>query len=77
VEDVCRRVCHELESAHDPEVAAATANSPEQLRILLRAGVHDLSVGGGVTLVCAPVGYGKTVLLAEWARRGPLPPRPG
>ncbi|HEU5268123.1 MAG TPA: LuxR C-terminal-related transcriptional regulator [Jatrophihabitans sp.] len=25
---------------------------------------------GGVVLVCAPAGYGKTVLLAEWARRG-------
>ena len=24
----------------------------------------------GLVVVCAPAGYGKTVLLAEWARRG-------
>jgi LuxR family maltose regulon positive regulatory protein len=25
--------------------------------------------GRGLVLVCAPAGYGKTVLLAEWVRR--------
>ncbi len=27
----------------------------------------------GLMLVCAPAGYGKTALLAGWARRGPQP----
>ena len=31
------------------------------------------SRGRGLVLVCAPAGYGKSVLLAEWARRGPHP----
>ena len=30
----------------------------------------DESRGRGLVLVCAPAGYGKTVLLAEWVRRG-------
>jgi LuxR family maltose regulon positive regulatory protein len=30
-------------------------------------------VAGGLVLVCAPAGYGKTVLLAEWVRRGRRP----
>ena len=46
VEDVCRRVRRELEGGHDPEIAAATADRPEQLRVLLRARTHDLSAGG-------------------------------
>jgi len=33
----------------------------------------DEGVGRGLVLVCAPAGYGKTVLVAEWARRGRLP----
>ena len=33
----------------------------------------DEGRGRGVVLVCAPAGYGKTVLLAEWVRRGRHP----
>jgi LuxR family transcriptional regulator, maltose regulon positive regulatory protein len=33
----------------------------------------DEGLGQGVVLVCAPAGYGKTVLLADWARHGRLP----
>jgi LuxR family maltose regulon positive regulatory protein len=30
----------------------------------------DEGGGRGLVLACAPAGYGKTVLLAEWVRRG-------
>ena len=30
----------------------------------------DEGLTRGVILVCAPAGYGKTVVLADWARRG-------
>src|SRR5438046_2483257 len=33
----------------------------------------DEGLARGLMLVCAPAGYGKTVLLADWARRGPRP----
>ena len=33
----------------------------------------DEGLGRGLVLVCAPAGYGKTVLLADWARRGQPP----
>jgi LuxR family maltose regulon positive regulatory protein len=33
----------------------------------------DEGLASGLMLVCAPAGYGKTVLLADWARRGPHP----
>ena len=33
----------------------------------------DEGRGQGLVLVCAPAGYGKTVLLAEWVRRGQHP----
>ena len=33
----------------------------------------DEGLGEGLVLVCAPAGYGKTVLLAEWVRRGRHP----
>jgi LuxR family maltose regulon positive regulatory protein len=33
----------------------------------------DEGLARGLMLVCAPAGYGKTVLLADWARRGPQP----
>ena len=34
------------------------------------AGLLDEGLATGLVLVCAPAGYGKTVLLADWARRG-------
>jgi LuxR family transcriptional regulator, maltose regulon positive regulatory protein len=34
---------------------------------------EGLGLGRGVVLVCAPAGYGKTVLLADWARHTGLP----
>ena len=33
----------------------------------------DEGLARGLVLVCAPAGYGKTVLLADWARRGEFP----
>ena len=36
----------ELELGHDAEVAAATAQPPEQLGVLLRRGAHDLAIRG-------------------------------
>ena len=33
----------------------------------------DEGLARGLVLVCAPAGYGKTVLLADWARRGERP----
>ena len=33
----------------------------------------DEGLGRGLVLVCAPAGYGKTVLLADWAGRGQRP----
>ena len=33
----------------------------------------DEGLARGLVLVCAPAGYGKTVLLADWARRGRHP----
>jgi hypothetical protein len=40
------RVQRQLERRHDPEVAAASAEPPEQLRILGRTRVHEPAVGG-------------------------------
>ena len=37
------------------------------------SGQLDEGLARGVVLVCAPAGYGKTVLLADWARRGGHP----
>ena len=31
----------------------------------------DDGLGRGLVLVCTPAGYGKTVLLADWAQHGP------
>jgi hypothetical protein len=33
----------------------------------------DEGLSQGLVLVCAPAGYGKTVLLADWTRRGRQP----
>src|SRR5262249_8419760 len=33
----------------------------------------DEGLSSGLVLVCAPAGYGKTVLLAEWAQRSQVP----
>ncbi len=33
----------------------------------------DAGLGRGLVLVCAPAGYGKTALLADWARSGQRP----
>ena len=33
----------------------------------------DEGLARGLVLVCAPAGYGKTVLLADWTRRGEHP----
>jgi ATP/maltotriose-dependent transcriptional regulator MalT len=33
----------------------------------------DEGLARGLVLVCGPAGYGKTVLLADWARRGEVP----
>ena len=40
------RVEAELEFGDDPEVAAAAPNTPEQLGVLLLAGLHELPAGG-------------------------------
>jgi LuxR family maltose regulon positive regulatory protein len=37
------------------------------------AGQLEAGLGQGMVLVCAPAGYGKTVLLADWALAGPRP----
>ena len=49
------------------------ASRPELVprpRLLARL---DEGLAPGLVLVCAPAGYGKTVLLADWARRGEFP----
>jgi LuxR family maltose regulon positive regulatory protein len=34
------------------------------------ADLLDSALPGGLVLVCAPAGFGKTVLLSDWARQG-------
>ena len=49
------------------------ASGPGQVprpRLLARL---DEGLARGLVLVCGPAGYGKTVLLADWARRGEFP----
>ncbi|HEY2237187.1 MAG TPA: LuxR C-terminal-related transcriptional regulator [Streptosporangiaceae bacterium] len=52
---------------HVPARPAGLVPRP-QLSGRLREGLAQ-----GLILVCAPAGYGKTVLLADWARTGPRP----
>ena len=56
-----------------PPSCTCPARGPGQVprpRLLARL---DEGLARGLVLVCAPAGYGKTVLLAEWARRGGHP----
>ena len=51
-----------------PQAKIAVPQHPPEL--VLRAGLRaDLDAAGGAhaVLVCAPAGYGKTMLLADWA----------
>src|SRR5689334_7694133 len=50
-----------------PRLAAGYLHRPRLVEQLDRAAT------GTVLLVCAPAGYGKTLLLAEWVARGPEP----
>ena len=65
-------------AASERDVLLATklhmpASQPAQvLRPRLTARL-DEGLARGLILVCAPAGYGKTVLLADWARRGGHP----
>ncbi|MDI5978153.1 LuxR C-terminal-related transcriptional regulator [Amycolatopsis magusensis] len=40
----------------------------ERLHVLLDAAIEGVDPGPPVTVVCAPAGYGKTTMLATWAR---------
>jgi LuxR family maltose regulon positive regulatory protein len=53
----------------EPPAPFAAFVPRERLRSLVEVG----TAGGGVTTLCAPAGAGKTVLLADWARSGPVP----
>src|SRR5215207_644220 len=54
----------ELERGDDAEVAATTAQTPEQVRVLSRAGVDDVA-GRGHHLVADDVVAGEPVLAGE------------
>ena len=49
------------------------ASRPGQVRRPRLTARLDEGAARGLVLVCAPAGYGKTVLLADWARRGEHP----
>jgi LuxR family transcriptional regulator, maltose regulon positive regulatory protein len=49
------------------------ASRPDLVSRPRLAGRLDEGLARGLVLVCAPAGYGKTVLLADWARRGGQP----
>ena len=69
----------------EPPAAAAPEAAPSAQDVLLATKLHmprpqpgvvprprlaqQLDEGRGLVLVCAPAGYGKTVLLAEWTQR--------
>ena len=53
---------------HVPRAGAGVVPRPRL------TGHLDEGLEQGLVLVCAPAGYGKTVLLADW---GPAPPAPG
>ncbi len=62
----------------DPDVSARPAGPPGSIpgfvpRPRLGSLVEAATAAGGVTTLCAPAGAGKTVLLADWARSGPVP----
>jgi hypothetical protein len=57
----------ELERGHDAEVAAAAPQRPQQVGVLVRAGAHQLSVGGH-ELGGEQVVAGEPVLALEPAR---------
>jgi LuxR family maltose regulon positive regulatory protein len=52
---------------HVPGTRPGLVNRPRLAEALEEA------MARGLVLVCAPAGYGKTVLLAQWARNGDLP----
>ncbi len=72
--------------AESPAVAPAEMAAPER-DVLLATKLHvpgprpgfvprprlTGALGGGLVLVCAPAGFGKTALLADWLRSGDLP----
>jgi LuxR family maltose regulon positive regulatory protein len=63
-------------SRGDPVVAARFKIPPEAKGLLLRPRLVErleLGVAGPLTLVSAPAGTGKTVLVAAWASRGEAP----
>src|SRR5262245_37228966 len=55
---------------------AARADRVGRPRLLARLD-EVLQPGRKVALLCAPAGFGKTSLLAEWAGLATAPPRPG
>jgi len=65
----------EISAAERDVVLATKLHVPvSRPGLVLRPRLADqLDEGPGLVLICAPAGYGKTVLLAEWARRGQRP----
>ena len=57
-------------AGHQAAHARAAAGQVPRPRLTARL---DEGLARGLVLVCAPAGYGKTVLLADWTRRGGQP----